>query len=173
MTVSSKLMNDDSHCAWVGKMFQAFHHDCALLQEHRDIKITLRFPQVIVRLLCMRPLVVPCRSDINGDLAKIFSDDLSHRARISGKTEKGKPWYMRLFPIGGAIHPRKVLTLSVRGFTRLLVLQGDKHQRPFRTAIMFAKRCHCFKALASGSLLCIHCSLYLLKSRIPQMLKLD
>lgn len=97
----------------------------------------------------MKPLVVPVGSDITGDLAKIFSNNLSCRTRISGKTERGKSWYTGSFPLGGNDTSRKVLTLSVRGFTRLLVLQGDKHQRPFRVAITSAKRCHCFKALAA------------------------
>lgn len=53
----------------------------------------------------MKPLVVLAESDITDDLAKIFSDDLSRRTRISGKTEEGN-WF-GIVPLGGTIHPGK------------------------------------------------------------------
>lgn len=137
---------------------------CITLERYKSwyIKITLHFPQIAMRLLCMKPLVVLAESDITDDLAKIFSDDLSRRTRISGKTEEGN-WF-GIVPLGGTIHPGKFWRYPCEdslGYSYFKAISINAHSE---SAITSAKRYHCFKALVSGSsYLRTHCSLCLLK----------
>lgn len=79
------------------------------------------------------------RSDVIYDPRKIFSSDfprtelefLAKQREREGKG-RGNRGARKSYTFGGNDTSWKVLTLSVRGFTRLLVLQGDKYQCSFR-----------------------------------------